>query len=229
MGCEGKVKEKIAEGKRGGTEVEEGDNASEMSPEFNAESYPAFALIGLRKNLVPQPGDNGGETSPGSSTESYPAFARIGLRENPGKNLNQVTCPDQDSNPGHLVSRPDALTVTAQVLYVFDCFVTTLRNNRKSKNGVSTATLANGGVLCGDEIRDFNTTNYRRVYGGVAHDAKSIRLRFNKLLTTGSVLKQSGGARRSVTEEKVEEIRAGFQKSSLYKITKEEIKKKNHK
>ncbi|KAJ4436980.1 hypothetical protein ANN_17112 [Periplaneta americana] len=53
--------------------------------------------------------------SPGSSTESYPAFARIGLRENPGKNLNQVTCPDRDSNPGHLVSRPDALTGTPQI------------------------------------------------------------------------------------------------------------------
>ncbi|KAJ4426329.1 hypothetical protein ANN_27143 [Periplaneta americana] len=52
--------------------------------------------------------------SPGSSTESYPAFARVGLRENPGKNLNQVTCPDRDSNPGHLVSQPDALTVTPQ-------------------------------------------------------------------------------------------------------------------
>ncbi|KAJ4436996.1 hypothetical protein ANN_17128 [Periplaneta americana] len=52
--------------------------------------------------------------SPGSSTESYPAFALIGLRENPGKNLNQVTCPDRESNPGHLVSRPDALTVTPQ-------------------------------------------------------------------------------------------------------------------
>ncbi|KAJ4451152.1 hypothetical protein ANN_02594 [Periplaneta americana] len=52
--------------------------------------------------------------SPGSSTESYPAFARIGLRENHGKNLNQVTCPDRDSNPGHLVSQPDALTVTPQ-------------------------------------------------------------------------------------------------------------------
>ncbi|KAJ4446730.1 hypothetical protein ANN_13427 [Periplaneta americana] len=52
--------------------------------------------------------------SPGSNTESYPAFARIGLRENPGKNLNQITCPDRDSNPGHLVSRPDALTVTPQ-------------------------------------------------------------------------------------------------------------------
>ncbi|KAJ4451070.1 hypothetical protein ANN_02507 [Periplaneta americana] len=53
--------------------------------------------------------------SPGSSTESYPAFAHIGLRENPGKNLNQVTCPDRESNPGHLVSRPDALTVTPQI------------------------------------------------------------------------------------------------------------------
>ncbi|KAJ4445044.1 hypothetical protein ANN_06843 [Periplaneta americana] len=52
--------------------------------------------------------------SPGSNTESYPAFAHIVLRENPGKSLNQVTCPDRESNPGHLVSRPDALTVTPQ-------------------------------------------------------------------------------------------------------------------
>ncbi|KAJ4445733.1 hypothetical protein ANN_12418 [Periplaneta americana] len=58
--------------------------------------------------------DNAGEMSPGSSTESYPAFAHLGLRENPGKNINQVTCPDRESNPGHLVSRPDALTVTPQ-------------------------------------------------------------------------------------------------------------------
>ncbi|KAJ4437059.1 hypothetical protein ANN_17194 [Periplaneta americana] len=53
--------------------------------------------------------------SPGSNTESYPAFAHIGSRENPGKNLNQVTSPDRESNPGHVVSRPDALTVTPQV------------------------------------------------------------------------------------------------------------------
>ncbi|KAJ4448841.1 hypothetical protein ANN_00232 [Periplaneta americana] len=53
--------------------------------------------------------------SPGSSTESYPAFARVWLRENPGKSLNQVTCPNRDSNPGHLVSQPDALTVTPRV------------------------------------------------------------------------------------------------------------------
>ncbi|KAJ4431840.1 hypothetical protein ANN_20446 [Periplaneta americana] len=52
--------------------------------------------------------------SPGSNTESYPAFALIGLRENPGKNLNQITCPDRDSNPGHLVSRPDAYETKVQ-------------------------------------------------------------------------------------------------------------------
>ncbi|KAJ4442402.1 hypothetical protein ANN_03988 [Periplaneta americana] len=51
----------------------------------------------------------------GSNTESYPAFAHIGLRENPGKNLNQITCPDRESNPGPLVSRLDALTVTPQL------------------------------------------------------------------------------------------------------------------
>ncbi|KAJ4446508.1 hypothetical protein ANN_13204 [Periplaneta americana] len=33
----------------------------------------------------------------------------------PRKNINQVTCPDEESNPGHLVSRPDALTVSPQV------------------------------------------------------------------------------------------------------------------
>ncbi|KAJ4445424.1 hypothetical protein ANN_07229 [Periplaneta americana] len=55
----------------------------------------------------------GGNEPPGSLKAT---FARIGLRENPGKNLNQVTCPDQDSNRGHLVSRPDALTVTPRSL-----------------------------------------------------------------------------------------------------------------
>ncbi|KAJ4447430.1 hypothetical protein ANN_09437 [Periplaneta americana] len=48
--------------------------------------------------------------SPGSNTESYPAFAHIGLRENPGKTLNQVTCPDREPNPGLLVSQLDLLT-----------------------------------------------------------------------------------------------------------------------
>ncbi|KAJ4435666.1 hypothetical protein ANN_18282 [Periplaneta americana] len=72
------------------------------------------AAMNLRVLLKPFVSDNAGEMSPGSSTESCPAFAHHGLRENPGKNLNQVTCPDLESNPGHLVSQPDALTVTPQ-------------------------------------------------------------------------------------------------------------------
>ncbi|KAJ4429309.1 hypothetical protein ANN_26313 [Periplaneta americana] len=69
---------------------------------------------------------------------------------------------------------------------VVDCFVTTLRNNRKSKNGDSTATRANG--------------------------------KASEALDKRCVLKQSGGARRSVTEEKVKEIRAGLQRSQSKSI-----------
>ncbi|KAJ4435031.1 hypothetical protein ANN_23604 [Periplaneta americana] len=54
--------------------------------------------------------------SPGSSTDSYSAFSNIALR----KNLNQITCSDRDSNPGHLVSRPDALTVTPQNVAAYE-------------------------------------------------------------------------------------------------------------
>ncbi|KAJ4436321.1 hypothetical protein ANN_18952 [Periplaneta americana] len=43
-----------------------------------------------------------------------PSICSYWLRENPGKNLNQVICPDRESNPSHLVSRPDVLTVTPQ-------------------------------------------------------------------------------------------------------------------
>ncbi|KAJ4429637.1 hypothetical protein ANN_21838 [Periplaneta americana] len=49
----------------------------------------------------------------GTSTESYPVCL-YWVEENPRKNLNLVTCPDRDSNPGHLVSQPDVLTVTPQ-------------------------------------------------------------------------------------------------------------------
>ncbi|KAJ4433092.1 hypothetical protein ANN_15349 [Periplaneta americana] len=69
--------------------------------------------------------------SPGSSTESYPAFARTGLKENPGKNLNQITCPDRDSNPGHLVSRPDALALTPQVWTILIALILTLSNSTR--------------------------------------------------------------------------------------------------
>ncbi|KAJ4425768.1 hypothetical protein ANN_27391 [Periplaneta americana] len=74
------------------------------------EQVDSFKYLRLNEMKVIMPV----KMSPGSSTESYPAFAHLGLRENPGKNLNQVTCPDRESNPGHLVSRPDALTITPQ-------------------------------------------------------------------------------------------------------------------
>ncbi|KAJ4442706.1 hypothetical protein ANN_04295 [Periplaneta americana] len=50
------------------------------------------------------------EMSPGSRAESYPAFSLTELRKNYGKNLNQVTCPNQDLNPAPLVSRSGRLT-----------------------------------------------------------------------------------------------------------------------
>ena len=55
--------------------------------------------------------------------------------------------------------------------------------------------------------------NYRREYGGNAPDGKTIKAWCEKFLATGSVKKESGGARTRVSEEKIEEIRAGFQRS----------------
>jgi hypothetical protein len=54
---------------------------------------------------------------------------------------------------------------------------------------------------------------YWRVYGGDAPDTKTIKAWFDKFLVTRSVLKQSGGTHRSVSEEKVEEIHTAFQRS----------------
>ncbi|KAJ4444951.1 hypothetical protein ANN_06750 [Periplaneta americana] len=96
--------------------------------------------------------------SAGSSTESYPASARIGLRENPGKNLNQVTCPNRDSNPGHLVLQPDALTVTPQF-------------TGKSTNFTS-------------KINSYRKMQYRSLSGEVAKVEKS-SVRYKQLLTSG--------------------------------------------
>ncbi|KAJ4429743.1 hypothetical protein ANN_21947 [Periplaneta americana] len=76
--------------------------------------YAVEELLRSYQALGAYEGDNAGEISPGSNTESYPAFSHIGFKENPGNNLKQVTCPDRESNPGHLVSRLDALTVTPQ-------------------------------------------------------------------------------------------------------------------
>ncbi|KAJ4428763.1 hypothetical protein ANN_25756 [Periplaneta americana] len=87
--------------------------------------------------------DNADEINPVSSTESYPAFARIGLRENPGRNLNQITCPDRDSNPGHLVSLPDALTDVNEHVSDWTCGCTD---------------FADGSVLNSDPVRAIQKT-----------------------------------------------------------------------
>ncbi|KAJ4446640.1 hypothetical protein ANN_13337 [Periplaneta americana] len=103
--------------------------------------------------------------SPGSSTESYPAFAHLGLRENPGKNLNQVTRPDRESNPGHLVSRPDALTVTPQskktrLNLIFAGKEYTIEKNDILKTDVGAEFVCSGGV----EVQGGNITfSFRRV------------------------------------------------------------------
>ncbi|KAJ4441500.1 hypothetical protein ANN_11356 [Periplaneta americana] len=65
--------------------------------------------------------------SPGSSTDSYPAFAHIGLRENPGKHLNQVTCPDRESNPGFASRRANRystvnITVSEWTSYIHSLY-----------------------------------------------------------------------------------------------------------
>ncbi|KAJ4427683.1 hypothetical protein ANN_25332 [Periplaneta americana] len=106
--------------------------------------------------------------SPGSSTESYPAFAHSGLRENPGKNLNQVICPDRESNPGHLVSQSDALTVTTQTSKWAD--------NRQATNFECTLTpcdLNCGFLLTNSDVyyanQDFQILEKKWEYKGTVH------------------------------------------------------------
>ncbi|KAJ9584810.1 hypothetical protein L9F63_020831 [Diploptera punctata] len=53
--------------------------------------------------------------------------------------------------------------------------------------------------------------NYRREYGGNSLDGKTIKAWLEKFLATGSVKKESKGARTRVSDEKIQEIRAGFQ------------------
>ncbi|KAJ4447719.1 hypothetical protein ANN_09727 [Periplaneta americana] len=73
---------------------------------------------GMKPLLPTQPSTGANLIGPHHVFQIYPAFAHIGigLRENPGQNLKQVTCPDQESKPGHLVSRPEALTVSPQII-----------------------------------------------------------------------------------------------------------------
>ncbi|KAJ4445057.1 hypothetical protein ANN_06856 [Periplaneta americana] len=109
--------------------------------------------------------------SPGSSTKSYPTFARIGLRENLGKNLNQVTCPDRNSNPGHLVSRPDALTVTPQRYIVSR---ETLRRYATRRSETNT----NGTEFDSSRVRthDSNVSALPKTYFNVTYKASVIAM-----------------------------------------------------
>jgi hypothetical protein len=70
-------------------------------------------------------------------------------------------------------------------------------------------------VVWYDETKSFITMqwNYRWEYEGDAPDTKTIKAWFDNFLRMWSVLKQSGGTRWSVSEEKVEEIHTAFQRS----------------
>ncbi|KAJ4437045.1 hypothetical protein ANN_17179 [Periplaneta americana] len=104
--------------------------------------------------------------SPGSCTESYPAFAHTGLRENPGKNLNQVTCPNRESNPGHLGSQPEALT--ACIPPVLELELSELIGRgllAMLRPDVSSTTAAD--IISGEALINPNNTIARASNGGV--------------------------------------------------------------
>ncbi|KAJ4449965.1 hypothetical protein ANN_01372 [Periplaneta americana] len=58
----------------------------------------------------------------GSSAESYPVFALNGLRESSRENLNQVTCPNQDSKRGLLISQSVKLQASLGEKYAVTSF-----------------------------------------------------------------------------------------------------------
>ncbi|KAJ4450346.1 hypothetical protein ANN_01766 [Periplaneta americana] len=76
-------------------DCEHGDNAGEMSPESNTESYPAFAHIGLREN----PGKNLNQSLMLAGNE-FQSLVRIGSRENPGKKPQPGNLPRPGFEPG---------------------------------------------------------------------------------------------------------------------------------
>lgn len=59
------------------------------------------------------------------------------------------------------------------------------------------------GPYVGNELFTAVQRNYQRVYRGDEPDTKNIKAWFCTILPTGSVLKQSGGMRLCVSEEKV--------------------------
>ncbi|KAJ4450496.1 hypothetical protein ANN_01923 [Periplaneta americana] len=78
---------------------------------FNEGEFIKRCLIILADELCPQ---QVGEVEAIRLSRRRLQHVRMGYGK-PRKNLNQVTCPNWKSNQGHLVSQPDALTVTPQV------------------------------------------------------------------------------------------------------------------
>ncbi|KAJ4450184.1 hypothetical protein ANN_01591 [Periplaneta americana] len=123
---------------------------------------------------------------PRSSTERYPAFARIGLRKNPGKNLNQVSCPDRDSNPGHLVSRPDALTITAQGTVKDSVYQNILTTPDDMQQRIRQACVSIQPATCRAVIRSFGERlRISAAATGVAQSVKALACRSEVALGRG--------------------------------------------
>ncbi|KAJ4450394.1 hypothetical protein ANN_01818 [Periplaneta americana] len=142
--------------------------------------------------------------SPGSSTESYPEFSHIGLRENPGKNLNQVTCPDRESNPGQLVSRPDALTVTPQVGNVRDCGLANAVQQRVIDSSLS---RIHSSYVAETEINDLrsemrnNVKVKETIKVAVSSSSSSRRALDLQLIRNGAVFRELGGDDVTMTRQ----------------------------
>ncbi|KAJ4435809.1 hypothetical protein ANN_18428 [Periplaneta americana] len=170
-----------------------------VKPWFYEPTHATCEILGtLRTNPdYTRDSENAGEMTPGSSTESYPAFARIGLKENLGKNLNQVTCPDRDSNPGHLVSLPDTLTVTLQVWtrpMILNIRPTATNSHCTCERVYMYNTYIKGRRSCAKTRRKFRIKFPNRT----VPSAKTIRRLAKRLKETGSVKNRKSSRKRSV-------------------------------
>ncbi|KAJ4432796.1 hypothetical protein ANN_21435 [Periplaneta americana] len=75
------------------------------------ESQPEVLQVPKTATFMP----NTLEVCPVTRIQIPSTHSEVKVEGKPRKNLNQVTCPDQESNQDHLVSGSDALTVTPQV------------------------------------------------------------------------------------------------------------------
>ncbi|KAJ4430050.1 hypothetical protein ANN_22258 [Periplaneta americana] len=164
-----------------------------------------------------------------------PRICSYWVEGKPRKNLNQVTCPDRDSNPGHLVSQPDALTVTPQIDgdfflwgYVKDrVYVSQMSRSLRDLQGQITRAVE---IITLDMLdRVWQEFDYRldmcrvnratqRAYQrefGVRNPPKrnTILGLVNKLETTGSLVSEKGKHRSSRLPTVVVDVRARLEQS----------------